>query len=213
MQLKSAKLKDGQLEVSYSERLQDGTMKKTSEGYTRKAHPDLEQAFKNLRVHFGLLCGFINIKSVKKIETPPEDLIEGIHIGAIHIKTGDDEGVTITGYCINPLTKKAVNTNTPFQRYSESEESAYKFIDDLIEKVERAAKEIEAYLDGSKVAADPQGNLFEGEQKPSVNTAGADELPWEEVKEGATTEEQIAQRLEDKSIWADGVRPEAGQPA
>jgi hypothetical protein len=207
MRLKKAKLKDDQLEVTYTERLEDGSNKTVSETYDRKAHPDLIQAFKNLAIHLAILTGYVSVKQVKNIETPKEELTEGFHVSGISIKTGDDEGVVISGHR-KLETGKAVILNTPFQRYTENEESAYKYTDDLIERVNRANEEITAYLNGTKKGEDAQQALaFPEVTKPAGND---DELPWEDVKPEDTTSEQIAQRLEDKTIWANGERPKLG---
>lgn len=212
MRIKKAKLKDDALEVVYTERKPDGTVKTVTESHETKVHPDLVQSFENLKIHLAILCGFVALKQVKKIETPPEDLTENFHVRGISIKTGDDEGVVISGHFINPLTKKAVILNTPFQRYTEQEESAYKFTDDLIEKVERANAEVNSYLDGSKKAEEPQ-QAINFPETPAPQNRLPEDIESEDVDPNASTSEQIAQRLEDKEIWKDGKRPVAGTVA
>src|SRR4051812_37043600 len=122
MTIKKIKIVKDTLEVSFTERKEDGTNKTVTELHETPPHPDMLQAFANLRAHWGILVGYIRLKDVKKIETPPEDLVEPFSVHAVSIKTGDDEGVVLTGQRRLDNGSK-VTVNTPFTRFSEGEES------------------------------------------------------------------------------------------
>lgn len=190
MEIKKIKIVKAGVLVEFSERKSDGTIKKVSEEHETTPHPDLFQSFANLRAHFAILTGYLPAKAIKKIETPAEDLVDTFTVHGLSIKTGDDEGVVITGQKTLDNGKK-VTVNTPFTRFGEGDESAYKFIEDLVDKVERAEVEISAYLDGSKKADDPQGKLFE--DKP--------------VNRIQNTDTEDAQLVDDGEIWENGQRP------
>lgn len=188
MEIKNAKIIDDALEVTYTRREEDGTHTKVTEARSARIHPDLRTAFDNLKIHLTLLTGYAAIKSVKKIETPPEDLTAPMFINGYSHKTGDDEGVVIKGY--RKLENgRTVTLNTPFTRYTESEETQYKFLDDLIDRIERANTEVNLYLSGEKTGLDPQQQLpFDGPK--NTNTEDL-----ELVNEG------------DDEVWKDGKRP------
>jgi hypothetical protein len=190
MEIKNAKIIDETLEVTYNRREEDGTNTKVTEVRSARIHPDLRTAFDNLKIHLSLLTGYSTVKQVKKIETPPEDLTAPMFINGYSHKTGDDEGVVIKGY--RKLENgKTVTLNTPFTRYTESEETQYKFLDDLIDRVERANTEVNLYLSGEKTGADPQQQLpFAENEAQNTNTEDL-----ELVSEG------------DDEVWKDGKRP------
>ena len=75
--------------------------------------------------------------------------------------------MVISGHKLLP-DNKAVILNTPFRRFTESEQSRYVFMDDLQERLDRLDTEVRAYVDGSKRGADAQLNLFEGDDKKEV---------------------------------------------
>lgn len=197
MKIKKIKILKDVVSVTFTERKEDGTIKSVTEDHETKPHPDLLQSLANLRAHFGLLTGYIPSKSIKKIETPAEDLVESFNVYALSVKTGDDEGVVISGQKTLENGKK-VTVNTPFTRFTEGEESAYKFTDDLIQKVERANKEIESFLDGSKKADDPQGKLFE--QAPTLPPASG-------TRNTDTEDAELVEEGGDAEVWKDGKRP------
>jgi hypothetical protein len=187
MTIKKAKLTDPGLTVIFTERPKDRKEAKNTREDSTEVHPDLLQAFANLRIHLAILTGYVSVKQVKNIETPKDELIETFFVKGISIKTGDDYGLVISGH--HTLENgKAVILNTPFTRFEEGEESAYKYIDDLADKVQRAETEIDAYLAGEKVGADPQGNLFEGQGN-------------------GQTKELAGANTGDPEIWEDGERP------
>lgn len=195
MQVKKAKLNEDGLTVIFIERPAGRKERKTTLEDQTPVHKDLTQSFQNLAIHLALLTGYVSVKTVKNIETPKAELTEGFHVNGISVKTGDDPGVVISGHRILE-NGKAVILNTPFTRFEEGEESAYKFTDDLVNRIERAELEVNAYVDGSKLGDDPQlAMTFENEDetRARLNT------------ENLTEAELVGD--EDGEVWKDGKRP------
>jgi hypothetical protein len=158
------------------------------------------QAFENCRVHLACLLGFVSVAKIKKIETPPLELIENFHVSGISIKTGEDPGVVISGHVITPY-KKAGIINTPFTRFEEGEETAYKFTEDLFDKVQRVVAEVKEYLQKGKKADDPQQALpFVEAGQPSQN--GTKNRDIEDI-----SPELVGSESDPVEVWADGQRP------
>jgi hypothetical protein len=196
MTIKKFKYVKDAAEISFTSKKEDGTLKTVSEVHETKPHPDLLQSLANLRVHFGLLTGYLPFKAVKKIETPADDLVDSFNVHAISVKTGDDPGVVLTGQKTLENGKK-VTVNSPFTRFGEGEETAYKFLDDLEDKINRATVEIEAYQSGEKKADEPQQSLPFGENG-NTRTNEPENLEFEEV----------ASSIDDGEVWEGGKRPQ-----
>lgn len=196
MKIRRFKILKDSIEVEYQEQKPDGTPKKVKEEHQTKPHADLLQSYENLRVHFALLTGYIGIKQVKKIETPPEELIESFSVHSISVKSGDDPGVVITGQKTLEDGKK-VTVNTPFTRFGESDEAkGYRYIDDLIDKIDRANQEQTAYLDGSKKGDDPQQTLpFAGDMTGKPQNR--------DVEDAILVDDES----DTANVWKDGERP------
>lgn len=145
------------LSVSYSKIEADGSTSNHAgvvfEG--RFAHPDTLAIFQDLRVHFALACEFISVKQLKSIDDYNQSLVEKFTVLKVKIKK--EEGVSLTGYKL--LNKGPWNFTAPFIRFSDDEQSAYRYIDELTEKVEQLEEEVIKYIEGSKVGKDPQGTL------------------------------------------------------
>lgn len=195
MTIKKVKLTDGGdsgLTVIFVERPQGRKERKTTQEDQTPVHADLKQAFANIAIHLAILTGYVSVKQVKTIETPKPELFDGFHVSGISVKTGDDPGVVISGHRILE-NGKAVILNTPFTRFEEGEESAYKFVDDLVARIERVEDEANEYLEDRKKGDDPQGSLFtdtgENELKAPQNT------DVEDLQEGAG------------EVWENGQRP------
>lgn len=166
-----AKLVKGEtLDYQYLKTDDTGAKSKGSESLKAPVHADLKQAFENLGIHLAIMCGYVPSSKVKDIETPKPELSEGFHVTSYSIGGDeDDQGVVISGHKLLP-DGKAVILNTPFRRFTESEQSRYVFMDDLQERLDRLDTEVRSYVDGSKRGADAQLNLFEGdEKKETVN--------------------------------------------
>lgn len=195
MQIKKVKLEDKGAEgatIIFIERPEGRKERKTTYEDQTPVHADLVQAFQNLAIHLAILTGYVSVKQVKNVETPKPELVDGYWINSLSVKSGDDPGVVISGHKVLE-TGKAVILNTPFQRFEEGEESAYKFTDDLVDKIERAEKEVNAYVDGTKKGDDPQLGLFPA-QEPKLD-GQTEDLEFEEIAEG------------DAEVWKDGQRP------
>jgi len=167
--IEKAKLVKGEtLDYTYTKTDDKGAKSKGSESLKAPIHADLKQAFENLGIHLAVMCGYVASKQVKDIETPKPELYEGFHVTSYSIGGDeDDQGVVISGHKLLP-DGKAVILNTPFRRFTESEQSRYVFMDDLQERLDRLDTEVRAYVDGSKRGADAQLNLFEDEGKKEV---------------------------------------------
>ncbi len=152
-------LKGDKLTIGISRKLDDNTnVSSPGEDWDRKVHPDLLEKMKELEVHLALRCGYTTVKAVGK--HPEECDIENFHVSGYSIggKEGA-EGVVITGHHLPPLGG-AVILNSPFIRFEiEDEAKAYPFIDQLRNALDELEAEVKAYMDGSKVGADPQGVL------------------------------------------------------
>ncbi len=166
VKIETPKKGNQKLEIEFIKNMSNGEKRPASEVLDAPQHADLKQSFLNVRVHLGLMIGHIRIKEIKNILTPPDELVDPFTFHSFSIG-GDDEdpGVTLTGHVIL-WNKKAFNFVVPYYRISESEETRYKFMDDLMAKMDRIDTEIKAYMSGEKRGTDPQGNLFD---QPVVN--------------------------------------------
>lgn len=156
--------KKGNLDLSYKRKEQDGHEAIVTEEHKSKVHVDLETALAKMRIHLGLMTGYIQEGEVKDIKS------YGVSVGAFYVsgfsiggKDEDSEGVVVTGHKILS-NGKAVILNTPFYRFNEKEETRYPFMDDLISLITEVRGECALYL-GGKVYVDPQGKLFEKEEE------------------------------------------------
>lgn len=159
-EIKKAKIVKGErLDIAFIKDYGNGERNPASEEFKAEMHPDAKQAFSNLRVHLALMVYAINQNLINEIATPDEELISTFHIHGYSIGGDeDDKGVVLSGHRILP-NGKAFNFSTPFYRFNEGEETRYKFMDDLMAKLERVDKEIRLYVDGEKRAKDPQGSF------------------------------------------------------
>jgi hypothetical protein len=193
MKIEKAKVIKGEtLEVTLQKPGPDGKKFYAVETHPSTVHPDLLQAYANLRLHFALLSGYMPVKGIKEKDFVKEDLVEEFTVIGFSLKDGDNPGFVLTGQK-KLANGKVVTVNTPFTRFEESEETGYKFIEDLEEKIQRAVKEVEEYL-GGKFATDPQQQLpfGQGDQPPSANN---------------NEEEEPEEAEGDPEIWEGGKRP------
>lgn len=159
MQLVKVKLgKKDTLIIDFERKEADGTTTEGQETRQSPIHKDLKIAFEKLCIHFALMVGFVDFKSVKDIENPKVELFEDFKVTQYSIGGTDEHGVTLTGY--KTLGNgKAFNYNTPFYLFDQAEESRYKFMDSLQKAIHVIESEVYQYLDGSKVGENPQGQL------------------------------------------------------
>ncbi len=168
-EIKKAKIIKGErLDISFVKDYGKGERNPAQEEFKAEMHRDAKTAFGNLRVHLALMVYAISQSEIAEIETPDEELISTFHIHGYSIGGDeDDKGVVLSGHRILP-NGKAFNFSTPFYRFNEGEETRYKFMDDLIAKLERVDKEIRLYVAGEKRAEDPQGTLFPDDKVTSA---------------------------------------------
>ncbi len=205
MKLKKVKIVKETVEVDFSDRKEDGTEKVVKEVHETKPHPDLLQALANLRVHLAVLTEYIPLKAVKSIATPPEDVLEPFTVSGFSIKTGEDEGIVITGR--KTLENgKTVTVNTPFTRLNEDGDASYKFMPDLIEKMERAQTEVNAYVDGSKKAEEQQITMNFDDGQPVTHVQVFDP----ETRDDKTPLFKEIPQGGDPEVWENGKRPALG---
>lgn len=160
LEIEKVKLVKGEtLEVSYTRVADDGQKSNVkNESFEAPIHPDLLQCFKNLAIHLAVMCYYVKAKDVKNISSPDEKLSEGFVVrGISYGGDDDDQGITLTGHYLGD--GKPVILNTPFRRFGESEQTGYKFIDDLETRLNRLTDEVEAYMKGEKRGTDPQGKI------------------------------------------------------
>ena len=140
--------KNDNLEISYTTKDEKGNNVRIDEKHPAEVHDDFKNQMNKLRVHLGIMTGYIDKKNVKK----PQDygkLVDSFHVRKYSIGGGEDaEGIVISGHRILPDSGKAVILNTPFERFDVDEEKLYKFIDDLSEVITGIEYETNAYLAG-----------------------------------------------------------------
>lgn len=198
MTIDKAKVVKGEtLEVTLREIGPDKKAYTSSQSHPSQVHPDLLAAFKTLRLHFALLSGYIQFKGIKEKDFNNEELVEDYTVIGVSLKEGDNPGFVLTGQK-KLANGKAVTLNTPFTRFEESEETGYKFINDLQGKLDRVVEEVKEYL-GGKFADDPQGRLFDENATSGTTNTNTEDL--EAVEEGDPNHG-------DPDLWAGGIRPQ-----
>lgn len=158
--------KKGFLEITYSVINSDGSSVDRPERWkNRTAHPDLKAKMDLLRPHLALLCNHLSKQLLKDINSYNEEQIadftvRGISIGLNH------EWYIITGLCKN-FAGQFFNLNTPKQNVDTSEETRYRYMDDLEEAVHEILEEVKLYAAGTKVGEAQQTQLdFDEEEEP-----------------------------------------------
>jgi hypothetical protein len=195
-------IKEKTLELSYTKTEADKSKTAVFESHKTEVHKDLKNAFSDLSIHLALIPSIIDPKSIDDIENVEPELYSDFHVSSYSIG-GDEEdpGVVLSGHRILK-NGKAFPFNTPFTRFEENEETAYKFIDDLLDKIHVVESEVIKYLNGEKKADDPQGKLdFEEDKSKTVIHV----LPPESQEE---KDEEMLKKLRGNkpSVYAD---PEA----
>lgn len=164
---KAKLIKQGEkVEITFKKQSDNGIKSNGGELFHAVPHPDLKKAFEALTIHFCLMTGQIPIKSVKDVSNYKEEIIEGFRVSSYSIG-GDREGVTITGTRLLP-NGKAFNSNTPYYKFEESDQTRYTFMDVLIEDLETLESELKQYVTGEKLGNEQQLNMFE-QEKPVTN--------------------------------------------
>lgn len=158
--IEKMKIKNDHLTVTFHRPEADSTTTIGSESRKSIVHADLKTALQACRIHLGLLCDFISTKQLKDINEYNPDIVERFHVTAISISgSEDDQGVTLTGHKIIEKNGKALILNSPYTRFEENPETAYKYIEDLRTCVNDVMSEVRQYMDGSKLGEEVQGKL------------------------------------------------------
>lgn len=160
------------LTITYSRVEKDGTQSHyNAASFTdRYMHQDLRSALHDLKIHLGLLSGFIKLKEVKSIANYDAELVKRFTMTGVSIKA--NEGVVLTGHVRTEL-KKVTIINAPYTLLEQNDLTGYKHLDDLNEKLTALVQEVEAYLEAKKVGQEPQGKL-EFEEEPEDTYAEED---------------------------------------
>ncbi len=155
---KVKKTKAERLEITYKKEDADNSSCEVTEKHASRVHVDFNKALDELRVHFGLLTGYIKASDVKQ----PKDYgkeIDSFHVSGFSIGGEDeDQGIVITGHRILPGSGKAIILNSPFTRFNEDPATRYKFMDELIKVLVDVKDETTKYM-GGKFYTDVQGAL------------------------------------------------------
>lgn len=129
-----------------------------SEYHDAPVHDDLKAAFRELRVHFALICGYLSVKQIKDVDSFDPSLIENFQVKAVSIGgNNDDKGVTLSGN-LTLANGKVHNFNSPFYPFEEVEEKRYRHMDKLQAAVDNVIQETKEYL-GGKRGPDPEPEL------------------------------------------------------
>jgi hypothetical protein len=160
---KAKLIKQGEkVEITFKKQSDNGIKSTGGELFHAVPHPDLKLAFEALTIHFCLMTGQVPVKSVKDVSNYKPEIIEGFRVSSYSIG-GDREGVTITGTRLLP-NGKAFNSNTPYYKFEESDQTRYTFMDELIEDLETLESELKQYVSGAKLGNEQQLNMFEPEK-------------------------------------------------
>jgi hypothetical protein len=151
LNISKVKIVKGQfLEISYSKLEKDATSAAISEKHESPVHADFRTSLRALAIHLALRCDYITAQQVKSIDKYDQGLAEKFHVSGISIGSGKSgDGVVLTGHKITK-SGEAIILNTPFTRYEEDSKTAYRYIDDLQNKVDAVISEVQLYLGGKR---------------------------------------------------------------
>lgn len=156
--LKAKIVKKETLSVEYSREEKDKSITIVNEEHRAPVHQDLRNAFVGLHIHFAILSDYVRVKQVKDIESYDSELIEGFSVSCLHKGGAEDETyIILTGSKIT-ASGRAVTINTPILKIEEESEKGYKYLDELLDRVEQVEKEVKEYLRG-KHAPEAQTSL------------------------------------------------------
>jgi len=145
--IQKAKVKDGQLEATYSEYFAEENYSNTIDKKCAQIiHGDLRRAFDKLKVHLVCISEMPEadrFDSVNVYEFDPDDLPNYVVTGYVHGGSGESAGVTIIG---KKLLKsgQALNINTPFTQFID--EDKYPYAGALASDIEACDYEVNEYL-------------------------------------------------------------------
>ena len=207
---KAKLIKQGEkVEITFKKQSDNGMKSNGGELFHAVPHPDLKLAFEALTIHFCLMTGQVGIKTVKDVSNYKPEIIEGFRVSSYSIG-GDREGITITGTRLLP-NGKAFNSNTPYYKFEESDQTRYTFMDELLEDIEILENELKQYVSGSKLGNDQQLNMFDDTEKVTNLQIAAPEKPVFNDTQGLhdVTEEYIEMNNQRKALKIPPADPEA----
>jgi hypothetical protein len=159
--------KENKLSVSYKLTDHNNMAPVEAGPFTAFVHKDLIDAMTRLSVHAALMTGQLNPGDISDVENPAEILVQPFTAKSWSISGADNTQAIIISANRQLADKKVFNFNTPRYLLNANEESRYYAMDDVLKWVNRTKQEALAFLDGTKVGTDPQGNLFaQNETKP-----------------------------------------------
>lgn len=135
------------------------------------AHPDLIAAFHALTAHWCLLAGQISFDDVDDIDNVDEKLLEPFKCYAFSIGGNEKkQGITLSGQYTLP-NKKVMSWSAPFELFGAADDKRYIYMDELLAKLDLLDKELIQYIEGTKVAPNPQQEMNFGEGEEPVTSA------------------------------------------
>lgn len=153
---KAKLLKGDKVEIDFLKQAAGAKAVECTEKTKNPPHKDFVDALAGLNIHAALIGEFVPLVNVPDIFHPDQLIIDKFHVSGISISLPDedDEGIIITAQKTLNSGKK-LGFNTPIIRSNDTGETAYQYMDELMEQVGKVIKEAREYLSG-KYAADPQ---------------------------------------------------------
>lgn len=209
--IRKVKIKNDRPILTYREEMigttPEGDVDRKSDAIVRKGdrrvHADMNKRMSNLKIHWLILCGFVDQNIINpdymdpdsKDESSPykHKMTERTTIHSVHISGGEDERkVIITGTYKNEL-EKAVNINSPLT--SIDEDDSYALNQELAVDIELLFDEVTQYITGKKDGEPYQLNLFQNPQevadKEIISVDKTDAAPRLEDVPGFKDEEEV----------------------
>lgn len=170
--------KEGHLEIEFEKIESDHSQPEGTIAYKKRlVHPDLQQKFNNLRVHLGLMCGYISKQQIKSIDDYNPERVEDFIVRGVTIKS---EGYVISGQKKLDNNKR-ITLNTPFTLMEENEATAYRYLDHLTTCVDELIAETKLYESGEKVGQPVQTSMFPEDARKEDSKSGITEVPFEDA--------------------------------
>lgn len=160
--------KESILEIDFAEPKEGFTTPPEMDGKYKNpnASPDLRSALNRLRVHFGIICGWLVFSDEIKaqldfLDKVPEVLLEEFKVSGFNYKVDEESGngIMITGY--HNHMGKAINVNSPFWKLKEQGADAYVHAKHLNGVITHINQELHKYMFEGKRAPKPaeQGKM------------------------------------------------------
>lgn len=151
-EIQKAKIKDGQLSVTYEENFTEENYSNTiDKKCAQTVHVDLREAFDKLKLHLVCICEMPEAEQVKKHGIYDFNLEDNLnnYIVTGYSKGGNGEsaGAVILGQKLLS-SGKVLNITTPFIQFEDEE--AYEFSGDLYAHIEGCDYEVSEYLFNEK---------------------------------------------------------------